>query len=353
MFKIIEAYCRSDMNQKLSVVIPIYNFAQFLPQTLDTIISQPRFSDIELLILDGASTDQTPAVVKNYQRYFSQIKYVRQRERGGIDRDMAHAVSHATGHYCWLFSGDDLMLPGALPKVLDQIEGGGDLYLTRHMEWVDDREEWVAWPTVDVEEERSFELSDLSQRQDYFLRAQNTEAFFSFIGGIIVRREKWESIPINEEFVGSCWAHVARLFELMPSGLSVRALRDPYLERRPDNDSFGSGSVTGRFRLTIDGFTKIVDHFFGSQSFEARQVLRVLRHEYHPLNMWLGKFLCLIDPGREDLDLMDRLLAILYGDSSWDSWKVRFNYGRVTPQRFRRWQPALSAKFDAIKAQAR
>ena len=77
---------------------------------------------------------------------------------------------------------------------------------------------------------------------------------------------------------------------------------------------------------------------------------RVLRNEYHPLNMWLGKFLCLIDPGREDIALMDRLLAELYGERTWDAWKVRFNYARGTPQRFRRWQPNLSAKFDAIKA---
>lgn len=337
------------MNKKLSVCIPVYNFCKLLPQTLDTIVTQSGANEVEIIILDGASTDETPQLIKNYQRYFPQIKYVRQKKRGGIDWDMAYSVSNATGQYCWLFSGDDLMLPGALSKVLNQIEGDEDLYLTRHMEWVDDREEWVTWPTVEVTEERSFELSDPLQRREYFERAQNTEAFFSFIGGIIVKRKKWESISINEEFVGSCWAHVARFFELMPSGLSVHVLTEAYLKRRPDNDSFDSGSVTARFRLTIDGFTKIVDHFFGSQSFEAQQVRHALRCEYHPLNMWLGKFLCLIDPEREDIVLMDRLISTLYGDKSLASWKVRMNYALVTPQRFRRWQPELSAKFDMIK----
>jgi abequosyltransferase len=341
------------MSKKLSVVIPVYNFARFLPQTLDTIVSQSRFCDVELLILDGASVDETPSLIKRYQRYFPQIKYVRQRERGGIDRDMAHAVAHAMGDYCWLFSGDDLMLPGAIGEVLDKIQTGSDLYLTRHFEWVDDRGEWVLWPTVDAVEAKTFDLSLPADRRDYFTRAQNTEAFFSFIGGIIVRRSKWESVPINEQFVGSCWAHVARLFEIMPTGLSVKVLGEPYLKRRPDNDSFGSGSITSRFRLTIDGFTKIADHFFGSHSFEVMQVRRVLRNEYHPLNMWLGKFLCLIDPEREDIALMDRLMGELYGDRSWEAWKVRFNYARVTPQRFRKWQPDLSAKFDAIKASNR
>lgn len=338
------------MSKKLSVVVPVYNFVRFLPQTLDTIVTQPFFCDVELLILDGASTDETPALIKNYQRFFPQIKYVRQRERGGIDRDMAHSVSHACGDYCWLFSGDDLMLPGGLAKALEHIESDHDLYLTRHLEWVDDRNEWVEWPTLNVSGEPVFQLSNEADRREYFAHAANTEAFFGFIGGLIVKKSTWESVPINEEFVGSCWAHVARLFEIMPNGLSVKVLSEPYLERRPDNDSFGSGSITSRFRLTIDGFTKIADHFFGSTSFEAREIRRVLRNEYHPLNMWLGKFLCLIDPEREDIALMDRLLSELYGERTWETWKVRFHYARVTPQRFRKWQPDLSAKFDAIKA---
>ena len=270
--------------------------------------------------------------------------------RGGIDRDIAFSVSCASGVYCWLFSGDDLMLPGAIEKALNKIETGCDLYLTRHFEWVDDRAEWVLWPTLDCGAEASFELSLASDRREYFALAQNTEAFFSFIGGIIVRRSKWESVPINEDFVGTCWALAARFFELMPQGLTVNVLLEPYLKRRPDNDSFGSGSFTKRFALTIDGFTKIANTFYGEKSFEAGQIRRVLRNEYHPLNMWLGKFLCCIDAEREDIHLMNRLLSTLYGDNSFASWKVRFNYARVTPQRFRKWQPDLSAKFDAINA---
>jgi len=337
------------MSKKLSVAIPTYNFAKYLGETLDSIVTQARMIEVEILILDGGSIDETPCLVKKYQRYFPNIEYVRLPERGGIDRDIARSVTHASGEYCWLFSGDDLMLPGALDKALTKIETGHDLYLTRHFEWVDDRGEWVLWPTVDVDAEETFDLSLPSDRRDYFSQAKNTEAFFSFIGGIIVRRSKWESVPINEAFVGSCWAQAARFFELMPQGLTVNVLTEPYLKRRPDNDSFGADSVTKRFALTIDGFTKIVNTFYGEKSFEAAQTRRVLRNEYHPLNMLLGKFLCCVDPEREDLRLMDRLLATLYGDNSFESWKVRFNYARVTPRRFRKWQPELSAKFDAIK----
>ena len=181
------------------------------------------------------------------------------------------------------------------------------------------------------------------------MRLSDTEAFFGFIGGLIVKKSAWESVPINEKFIGTCWAHVARFFEIIPSGLSVKVLSEPYLRRRPDNDSFGSGGLVSRFRLTIDGFLSIVDYYFGPRSLEAQQMRRVLRNEYHPLNMWLGKFLCLIDPNKEDINLMDRLLNTLYNDKTLTHWKIRLTYARLTPQRFRKWQPSLSAKYDALR----
>lgn len=334
---------------KLSITIPVHNFAKYLPETLDSIVSQDVQNQVEIVILDGASTDDTPKLIKEYQFYFPNIKYIRLLERGGIDRDMAQAVSYASGQYCWLFSGDDIMIPGALSKVLQHIKSDLDLYLTRHMEWIDDKDQWIIWPTLNTSSEPEFDLSDLEMRHSYFRRAETTEAFFGFIGSIIVRKSKWESVPINEQFVGTCWAHVARFFEIIPNGLSVKVLSDAYLMRRPDNDSFGSGSIVNRFRLTIDGFTLIAGYFFGPASLEATEMRRVLRNEYHPLNMWLGKFLCCIDPDREDICLMDRLLSILYGDKTLSCWKTRFYYSIVTPRRFRRWQPKLAAKFDSIK----
>lgn len=340
------------MTFRLSVSIPIYNFAAFIPETLDSIIEQDGANEIEIVILDGASTDNTADVVEGYKKKFGNIKYVRMPQKGGIDRDMAHSVTHATGDYCWLFSGDDWMLPGALRKALNQIESGYDLYLTRHLEWIDDRDEWIEWPTLNVASEQVFDLSNIAQRRDYFARAVNTEAFFSFIGGLIVKRETWERVPINETFVGSCWGHAARLFELMPGGLTVKALTEPYLRRRPDNDSFASGGVVNRFRLAIDGFQDIANHYFGEDSVEARHVRRALRYEFHPLVMLLGKYLCSVDPAREDIRLMDRLLRRTYGDLSLESLRMRIRYAWTRPEEFRRRQPALCAKYERPKTAA-
>lgn len=334
------------MTPTLSVSIPIYNFANFIPQTLDSIVSQEGGKAIEIVVLDGASTDDTPTIIESYRAKYPNIKYVRMPQKGGIDRDMAHSVTHASGDYVWLFSGDDIMLPGAIHRVLKEIRSGRDLYLCKHMEYVADLSKWLEWPTLAAPDGAVFELSDATMRLDYFSRAINTEAFFSFIGGLIVRRATWERVPLNEEFVGACWAHAARMFELMPGGLSVQILGGALLDRRPDNDSFSGGGMVKRYRLAIEGYHKIADHYFGHGSLEAFHVRRVIRGEFHPLAMQLGKFMCAINPEKESRDMMDALMRKAYCDFSFASLRAKLVYAMTTPKRFRRQQPELCARFE-------
>jgi abequosyltransferase len=49
---------------KLSIPIPVYNFAEFLPQTLDSILSQEGVGQVEILVVDGASTDGTQQLIQ-------------------------------------------------------------------------------------------------------------------------------------------------------------------------------------------------------------------------------------------------------------------------------------------------
>ncbi|MBM3553840.1 MAG: glycosyltransferase family 2 protein, partial [Alphaproteobacteria bacterium] len=118
------------MSPLISICIPVYNFANFLPETLDAILFQECADLIEIIILDGGSTDNTSEIAERYKNKNCMIKYIALPQKGGIDRDIVHAVSYATADYVWLFSGDDWMLPGALQKALRQISSGYDLYLT-------------------------------------------------------------------------------------------------------------------------------------------------------------------------------------------------------------------------------
>ena len=104
----------------LSVCIATYNRAEYIGKTLESII--PQLTDeVEIVIADGASTDNTSRVVKHYAEACKQINYIQLPSKGGVDQDYCKAVELANGEYCWLFTDDDLIQPMAISTALNEI----------------------------------------------------------------------------------------------------------------------------------------------------------------------------------------------------------------------------------------
>lgn len=297
---------------RLSICIPTYNFGPFIGETLESVLPQ-LVDGVEVVILDGGSTDETPEVVAGFKERYPALRYERRPERGGIDRDLARTIDLARGEYCWLFCSDDLMKPGAIDRVLGHVARGLDVYVcgftlcTRDMRPIADQR------IATLESDDAFDLSDARDRLRYFEHAHTTPALFSFAGSIIVSKARWDTRTLDEDFVGSCWAHVARLFSLMPDGLRLGYIAAPLLDKRTDNDSFMDSGLVRRYALAIDGYHRLAHTFFGETSAEARHVRRVVANEFPPWILLHAKS----EAGRErpeDLPLLDRLAAKAYAD---------------------------------------
>jgi abequosyltransferase len=312
----------------LSVCIPVYNCGDYLPFALDSILAQAG-DGVEVIVYDGASTDDTPQVMQRYAR--PGLVYHRAPAKGGIDADMAACVALAQGDHCWLFSGDDVMRPGALARALEFVRGDADVLLCRHT--ICDiamrvREDYDVLRPADVGAEA--QLADPAQRLAWFTRAATSEAFFSFMSGIVVRKAAWDRGRTNPAFANSCWAHVERLLALGLHGLRVRYVPEIWLDQRGGNDSFVRAGVVNRYRIAIEGLQRIAESLFGRDSPEAFHVRRVLRFEF-TLPMFLNtKILCHEHPEREDRALLDSLYARLHSDRSFGSLLLLAAY-HLTP----------------------
>jgi len=312
----------------LSICIPTYNFGEFIGETLESILPQ-LVDGVEVVVLDGGSTDETETVVGAFQARCPALQYYRRDERGGIDRDMALTVELARGEYCWLFSSDDLMKPGAVAQVLKEVQGGLDVYICGLTICTCDMRPLKAHPIMRLSSEVTFDLGREEDRRAYFEHAKTTTAFFSFLGSVIFKRARWEEIPLDEHFVGSCWAHVARIFRMIPAGLRVRYLPEAYLLKRADNDSFMDRGLIRRFAITIDGYHRLAHTFFDEGSFEAHHIRRVVAAEFPPYVMlyakWIGSGADL-----EDRLLLERLVEAVYKDPSFRNRLYRGIF-RVAP----------------------
>jgi glycosyltransferase involved in cell wall biosynthesis len=97
-----------NMNPLVTIIIPTYNRAEFLPQAIDGALSQ-TYADFELLILDDASTDNTPDVVLPYL-VDQRIRYFKNSKNLGISRNRNYGLSLAKGEYVAMLDSDDVWL---------------------------------------------------------------------------------------------------------------------------------------------------------------------------------------------------------------------------------------------------
>ncbi|MCK9418517.1 MAG: glycosyltransferase family 2 protein [Nitrospirae bacterium] len=330
-------------NILLSICIPVYNFGAFIGKTLESIISQASDA-VEIVVVDGASTDNTIDVIKTYQKRFPRLRYHRLEKRGGIDRDMAKTVELAAGNYCWLFSGDDIMRPGAISRALNELSSEIDLLLCESMLCGFDMHPVTKHKMLDIDAKQVFDLGNKNDRLRYFRLARNTGAFFSFCGALIFKKDVWNLVAFNEAFAGSCWAHAARFFEIIPRGLKVKYLPDPFLDKRGDNDSFLDKGIVNRYKLGIDGYHRLADAFFGHDSIEAFHIRRVVQHEFPPHVLLHAKLECHDNNLHEDRLVLDRLAYQAYSDPVIISRIYLYIY-KLTPLLFYRILKSIRAMF--------
>jgi glycosyltransferase involved in cell wall biosynthesis len=107
---------------KVSIGMPVYNGERYLPQALNSILSQ-TFQDYELIISDNASADATEKICKSYCAKDSRIQYYRNSENIGASNNYCRVFDLSKGAYFRWANHDDLFLPGSLArcvKVLDE-----------------------------------------------------------------------------------------------------------------------------------------------------------------------------------------------------------------------------------------
>lgn len=104
----------------VSIVVPSYNQAKWLPKTLDSIISQ-TYPVWEAVVVDDGSTDNTWDIIQEYMIKDYRIKGIH-KENGGISSALNTGINNAKGKYfCWL-SSDDLFYPDKLEHQIKAYE---------------------------------------------------------------------------------------------------------------------------------------------------------------------------------------------------------------------------------------
>lgn len=244
----------------LSICIPTYNRADFLPTCIESIVVQFKNAEVldkvEIVISDNGSTDNTEEVVKSFQKKYPNIFYRKNAINLGYDKNALELVPFAKGEYCWMLGDDDALFEGSLAYVLNILTKHKFGYLMANA-WGYDHQlikPVVSKPNLHISKDLEFsKLSDFVKSIDNYT---NLVGYFGGLSCQIFKREVWLSLSGKDEFVGTQTIHLYIILK-GAKDLPACVVAKPLVKVRADNirwDSFpGLETVTKRARSTQEG----------------------------------------------------------------------------------------------------
>lgn len=106
----------NNNSSKVSIIVPIYNVVKYLPKCLDSILAQTH-QNLEILLIDDGSTDNSDTIADNYAKKDLRIKVVHQKNHGQSSARNT-GLNLATGNYISFIDADDKIKPTFIADLL-------------------------------------------------------------------------------------------------------------------------------------------------------------------------------------------------------------------------------------------
>lgn len=111
-----------DFKYKASVIVPVYNVEPFLKDCLDSLVNQTiNLKDIEILLINDGSTDNSLSICYEYQKNYECIK-VFTKDNEGLSATRNYGIKRATGKYLFFIDSDDLLTSETIEEVTNYFD---------------------------------------------------------------------------------------------------------------------------------------------------------------------------------------------------------------------------------------
>ncbi len=113
-------------NPKVSVLMCVYNGERYLREAIESILNQ-SFTNFEFIIVNDASTDNTPKIIKEYTKCDNRIRIFENKENLGLTRSLNKGIKLTKGVYIACQDADDISLPCRLEKQVKFLDRNEDI----------------------------------------------------------------------------------------------------------------------------------------------------------------------------------------------------------------------------------
>lgn len=112
--------------KKVSIIIPCYNQANYIRESIESALNQ-TYKNIEIIIINDASTDNSSAIIKEYADQNTNIIFINEKENQGVVKSRNLAISKCNGYYILPLDGDDKIAPSFVEKAVNILDNDEDI----------------------------------------------------------------------------------------------------------------------------------------------------------------------------------------------------------------------------------
>ncbi|AFL89554.1 glycosyl transferase [Terriglobus roseus DSM 18391] len=225
----------------LTIAIPTYNRSRYLREFLEALLPQiESANDVELLISDNASPDDTAEMLAEVLPVGGRFRVVRQAENIGSDANFCFCYRQATGKYFWLCGDDDILRPGTMAALLPPLRQAefDMVYVVPEAFYQDWRTEHQPDPYG-----RGAEVVTSAR-----LMMLNMHTSMAFITAVIVNRDRVETLMKDppEAFKGTALLQLSWILPLFQGHRQSLVLWQRFVAARSMNSNFDAAEIFGR-----------------------------------------------------------------------------------------------------------
>lgn len=255
---------------KLSITIPTYNRCKLLKVAMDSVLSQWR-DDIELLVSDNASVDGTEELMRDYCEKYP-ITYVRNPENLGAEKNFLNCFRMAKGKYVHLLSDDDLLIPGAIERIIqlldkeepDYINLNSIYYFNDVFDPKDQRS-----PRIPLEEDLI-----TTNKKEYI---EKIGVYITYASAIVLKRSEFLRVKNPEQYLGTYFLQAHMLFDILKDDNSkVIITKEAYIAAKHNN----SGGFN-LYEVWVKQYKKLLLETAVKNGFDYKQMEQIYLKDIH------------------------------------------------------------------------
>lgn len=122
---------RRETGPLVTIVVPVYNVAQYLPDFLDSVVGQ-TYRNLEILVVDDGSPDESAAIARRWGRWDRRIRVI-SKTNGGLGDARNAGLQAARGKYITFADSDDVLAPNGIRAMVETLEASGSDFVVGTM----------------------------------------------------------------------------------------------------------------------------------------------------------------------------------------------------------------------------